>query len=290
MDNESWDWGGSQPVTNQDSNNEWGGWDTPQPVQSENWGTNNQGNWDNTASQGNWDNTAGQGNWGNTNQGNWDNTNNQGNWDNSNQGNWGTQASNSTYQNTYGNSIDPNTQNIPQQGSLDNDYWANEEARYNAQNPQPQKKEFNFSGKVIGLGLGVVCFVICICIVIFSSISVKPKTTNQGTSSRASSQVTAQSSVLSGSYVITEITDNIKLDYSAQAQSATGMISRMYKVLQNNQVLYCVQIGVPIGGNNVDLTYYCNYGVFSNLNVGDILLVSYMEVSKGYYTITDIAK
>lgn len=180
------------------------------------------------------------------------------------------------------------TTGYPNQGgsldSFDNqsDYWQQEEMEYQRQ--ESQKKEFNFSGKVIGVGIGVLCFLLCVIVTLFDSINIKPKQSINTVQS-------ASSALPDGSYILTEIPSSIRLDYSGVVYESPASIVKTSKVLQNNQILYNVQFMVYTNsGETLNLSYYCTYDVYSSLKVGDALNVRYQKVSDGYFSIVGITR
>lgn len=192
------------------------------------------------------------------------------------------------FDNSLNQGMNSTTEYQNQGGSLDSfdnnhsDYWQQEEMEYQKQDTQ--RKEFNFSAKIIGIGIGVLCFLLCVIVSVFDSINIKPKQSNN--------TVKSSSSVLpDDSYILTEIPNSISLDYSGVVYESSASIVKTSKVLQNNQILYSVQFMVYTNsGETLNLNYYCTYDVYSSLKVGDALNVKYQKVSDGYFSIVGITR
>ena len=157
--------------------------------------------------------------------------------------------------------------------------------------------------KSVGILLAVVLVFLAVIVMGISNINVKKKSNsssynntqnnvannNTVTETQAPTQVQNQGSVTSSDNLVA-LGNDVKIDYSSSNLFATGVISNMTRYLRGNQVVYCIDINMTIGGSSTVIYYYCGYNVYSQLKIGDIVTVEYQQVSDKCFTVCTIKK
>jgi len=89
---------------------------------------------------------------------------------------------------------------------------------------------------------------------------------------------------------LTEVASDEILDYAGDELKANGTIHNKVRYLQNNTIVYCIQISANIGGNQKLIPYYCGYNVYNSVTAVDEVQLSYKIVSRNTYSISTISK
>lgn len=87
-----------------------------------------------------------------------------------------------------------------------------------------------------------------------------------------------------------ELPADTQVDYSGSLYETQGTVHNKIKYLENSQVVYCVQINAKIGESSKLVNYYCGYNVYSSVEEGDTVSVSYQVVSDTCYSVNTISK
>lgn len=90
--------------------------------------------------------------------------------------------------------------------------------------------------------------------------------------------------------LLIEIPAETTLNYDGDVFTANGIVGAKQKYLYLNQVVYCVPITITIGDATQTVNYFCNYGSFSAVKEGDLVVVEYQQVADGYISVTAISK
>lgn len=99
-----------------------------------------------------------------------------------------------------------------------------------------------------------------------------------------------QEQQVKGNVALIKVPDTVQLDYSQEPLKANAVVQEKKTFLQGNQVLYCVSMQVSVGTAMRNIEYYCNYGSFVQVNVGDLLVVEYQIPQNGYISVVSISK
>lgn len=89
---------------------------------------------------------------------------------------------------------------------------------------------------------------------------------------------------------MTELPADTQIDYSGSLYETTGTVHNKIKYLEDSQVVYCIQVSAKIGDSSKLINYYCGYNVFSGVQEGDTVTVSYQVVSDTCYSVNTISK
>lgn len=115
----------------------------------------------------------------------------------------------------------------------------------------------------------------------------------------ASTQTQSQSEVVqkqesiyssSGTSSFVVIPDDMQINYNASIQTSQGTVSKLSRYLQNNQVVYCVEVSAVLGVSTTSVKYYCGYNTYRQLNVGDSVTVEYQQVSDTCFSVLTLRK
>ena len=158
-------------------------------------------------------------------------------------------------------------------------------------------RSFNFKYKTVGVFIAVVLVVI---VVLITAIDNRPRVSynnqvqqqNQALDISNSAEVGASNTATEATQGLglVDITNNTDLDYSGNAVTAQGVVSDLHKFLQNGQVIYRVDISLSVGVSSTVVYYYCNYNVYNQLSVGDVLNVNYQQVSDSCFSVNFISQ
>ena len=86
------------------------------------------------------------------------------------------------------------------------------------------------------------------------------------------------------------IPDDMQINYNASIQTSQGTVSKLSRYLQNNQVVYCVEVSAVLGVSTTSVKYYCGYNTYRQLNVGDSITVEYQQVSDTCFSVLTLRK
>lgn len=271
------------------------------------WGSSNNPDWNNTNSSGtasdSW-NVNASGNtsssWG---ESSWNVANNSGVGDNSS---WNVSNSEQSG-NDWGSSGTWQDSGKDWDNSEVNEDWGNTDNFYNGENqtqenisPVQEKpiKTFNLSHKQIGIVIAVVLVVASLVLLIIDNTKVQSKQPKQqkvstqqttGNSQPDRKSTTGGSSNTSGISMV-EIPENTDLDYESVLLEGTGTVTKKVKYLNNHQVVYCLVINIAVGSAQEVVTHFCSYDIYSSVNIGDLIKVTYQQVQSGYISVNKVTK
>lgn len=89
---------------------------------------------------------------------------------------------------------------------------------------------------------------------------------------------------------MTELPNDVAVDYSGDLFESSGTIHNKIKYLENSQVVYCLELKANIGDRSKLIKYYCGYNTFNSVDEGDTVKVSYQVVSDTCYSVNTISK
>lgn len=166
---------------------------------------------------------------------------------------------------------------------------------------EPQEeKQVNLGYKSVGAILAVCFVLVAIILLFFSNIHIKKK----DTSVQQGSQQTVQNTVASTEAVqqsttqavqqqtqskgvsLTEVGSDIKMTYNENILETSGVITSKKIFLTGKQLVYCIDINVV----GTAVSYYCNYGSYTSVSVGDTVNVKYQLVDDDYISVFEIAR
>lgn len=113
-------------------------------------------------------------------------------------------------------------------------------------------------------------------------------TQTQSHSGVVQKQENTYSSSGTSSFVV--IPDDMQINYNASIQTSQGTVSSLSRYLQNNQVVYCVEVNAVLGVSATSVKYYCGYNTYRQLNVGDSITVEYQQVSDTCFSVLTLRK
>lgn len=179
---------------------------------------------------------------------------------------------------------------IPQQSS--EEFWQNQAEPNNF----GQKKD-NLSTPILIVAFVIVCGIILAFVYFLLNIEVKKKPVQQNPAPAISQQVqqpTKQAqttpAVTNGSVSLMPLDDSVHIDYSGVIYESTGLVTGKLKYLQNNQVVYCIEVSIQAGATTQKIAYYCSYSTWSAVRDGDIVSVKYQQVSNNCFSVNEILK
>ena len=161
------------------------------------------------------------------------------------------------------------------------------------------------SYKVAGMIVAGVLIVLALIIFSLSKIEIKKKPTSTSTQSNKTevSQTSNQSetsvssnkedksiSANSDDITLLKIKNEDKLDYTVSELETTGVVSNKSCYLQENQVIYLLDISIGAGASYLDVKYYCPYDTYTSVNENDIVTVKYKQVSDSAFAVTSVHK
>lgn len=273
---------------------DWGSTPTGDTPQSEDiWNSTNQNNVENSNI------------WDSEQQDNWNDLGSQQDTVNNQQDIWGSQ-----YQGTF---IQQDTYNqsdfLPQDNITSQDYQNFDDSGDLTAQVQQQPVKFNFSPKKASLIIAGVLLTLALVLMVIDSIKISPKQnqqqpvqqtqqqdniTQQQTQSQPQSQPQtqqqSQSVTSQGSAVLVEVPDSMSVSYSGDIQEANGKVIDKKKYVQGHQILYCITINISFGSSSENVSYYCNYNSYNQVNVGDVVVISYQQVNDSYISVNAIQK
>lgn len=179
----------------------------------------------------------------------------------------------------------------PQQTS--EEFWQGqaEEPKFGS-NDKPK-----FSTPVLIISFVVVCGIVLALVYFLLNIELKKKPVAQTQAPAITQQVqqptnTQQATVPSngGNISLMPLDDSVHIDYSGVVYESTGLVTGKLKYLQNNQVVYCIEVSIQAGATTQKIAYYCSYSTWSAVRDGDIVSVKYQQVSNNCFSVNEILK
>lgn len=125
--------------------------------------------------------------------------------------------------------------------------------------------------------------------------STKSTTTNSATSVSSSSSKQTSSEkettkATSDTQSLVRIVNENKLDYTSVDLSSTGVVVSKECYLQDNQVVYLINITIGAGATVQTVRYYCTYASYNAVSKDDILTVKYKQVSSSAFAVISVSK
>lgn len=162
-----------------------------------------------------------------------------------------------------------------EEDSID-DYWAEQGGSSSDEPPSvnsnttrvkpPLKLPYIKLGyKMVGVIVAVVLLFMALIINGLSSMKVTRKV------QQPKAQVNSQSMQLN------YVSEDTVVDYSVPIKEVPGVVTSKSRYAVNGQVIYCLNI--LLAENNTNVKFFCNYGTYGNVGVGDSLLVRYQNVT-----------
>lgn len=188
------------------------------------------------------------------------------------------------------------TQSTFEQPVQEQDYWEQENQKYEEENQtlQSPKKEFNFGGIAVMFIILGVLFVLFLIFIGLARVKVTPKNKTQNTTAQVSvaTNTGQQTSTkqTSNAVSLTIVDDSIATESGNAVLSAAGVVTAKERYLQGSQLIYCINIGISESGENKDIKYYCSQDVYNSVKNGDILMVNYTQVSNKCFAVVNVQK
>lgn len=170
----------------------------------------------------------------------------------------------------------------------------------NENSGEGKKSSYKVAGAVVA---GVL---ILVALIIFGlskiEITKKPKSTAQvsktevsqtsetSVSSSKKDEVETTVSVNPDYIALVKIKSEDKLDYTVSELETTGVVSNKSCYLQDNQVIYLLDISIGAGASYLDVKYYCPYDTYSSVSLDDIVTVKYKQVSDSSFAVMSVHK
>lgn len=153
------------------------------------------------------------------------------------------------------------------------------------------------SHKVTGIVIAIALVVLALVVVALSSVRVKIKDTSDSvtTSTKGKEVVTTVTTVPSTTVVTTTgsslsvVTDESVFDYNAVDMNITGSVSSKVCYKQGSQLVYLINISTGLSSDS-SIKYYCAYSVYSSLQIGDRLSVTYKQVSDNVFSVVSVSR
>lgn len=189
-----------------------------------------------------------------------------------------------------------NIDEVPASNGSDSDF-ENEKVAPVSANP-------NYGYKTIGMIIACALLVVAVVLVIVSKVNITRKDTGSGnaptsqssqvshdTKSNTSGTDSKEQQTTGGSSLSLKIVpDSTSVDTSGEVMESEGTVTGLKRYLQDGQVIYCVDISMGVGMGTTVVHYYCGYNIFSELEVGNTLTVSYQKVSEECFSVNTISK
>lgn len=122
-----------------------------------------------------------------------------------------------------------------------------------------------------------------------SSIVVDESASSEESTATEDSSTSEPESSSSGLSLV-EIVAEEKLDYDSPEQQTTGVVSRKSCYLSGTQVVYCIEMQATMGTETKDVTYFCSYSVYSQVEEGDILNIAYKQTTTNTFALMSVSK
>lgn len=187
---------------------------------------------------------------------------------------------------------------IPEEDAfIEEDSYNDSDYQYSPDVPNSQDsdegKEVNLGYKTVGAILAGIFIVVAIVLICMSNIHIKKKPasntqTVQTTQNTSTTQASTEGSVVQNQNGVSliEVGSDVKMTYNENILETSGVITSKKIFLDKKQLLYC--IGINVVGNNIN--YYCNYGSYTSVSVGDQVTVKYQLVDDDYISVFEITR
>lgn len=81
-----------------------------------------------------------------------------------------------------------------------------------------------------------------------------------------------------------------KLDYSGNTVTTTGTVDDKKCYLQDNQIVYLLDLEISAGISSLSIKYYCPYDTYMSVDVNDLVTVNYKQVSESAFAVMSVTK
>lgn len=174
----------------------------------------------------------------------------------------------------------------PSQGS--NDSFKEEVPNTSGNNVALEEKNLSF--KTVGVLIAVALVVIAIVLLGVRRFSINKKTNvDTNTSTNVNEQPVADISQPIGGTTLKEVPSDTVINYNGNVLENEGSIHNKVKYLLDGQVIYCLEISIGMQ-NTQSIHYFCGYNVYDSVSIGDVVTVSYQQVSDTCYSVNTISK
>ena len=209
---------------------------------------------------------------------------------------WGTPSAsneNNAWPNTSSSSEPVNNNNWSETtddawGEVDDSKWDNASADSTSVQQEVQVQTNSASAKRLGsktlafavLGIGLA---IALVILFISKINInkKDETPTKSAAQQQGQQVATQYEV--GLKEVTGVSSNTEY-------TVNGSIYNKLYYATNNQVLCGIQIKIDFGSESEIWTYYCAYNIYKQVDIGDMVKVTYSKPNDNFIMIHGVSK
>lgn len=187
---------------------------------------------------------------------------------------------------------------IPEEDAfIEEDSYSDSDYQYSPDIPNQadngEEKEVNLGYKTVGAILAGIFIIVAIILICMNNIHIKKKPANntqtaQTTQATSTTQASTEVSVAQkqNGVSLIEVGSDVKMTYNENILETSGVITSKKIFLDKKQLLYC--IGINVVGNNIN--YYCNYGSYTSVSVGDQVTVKYQLVDDDYISVFEITR
>jgi len=144
-----------------------------------------------------------------------------------------------------------------------------------------ERRPIKFSYKMVAIIIAVAFILLAIILNVIGSIKPKSKPVQSNTT-----QTTVSTQASSDALTMNIVGDSVSIDYTAEVVSAVGVVSSKTKYAFNGQLVHCLNISTE----SKSLQYFCGYGAYKSIAVGDVVTVKYQQVSSGTVSVYDVRK
>lgn len=154
------------------------------------------------------------------------------------------------------------------------------------------------SHKVTGIIIAVFLIVVALLVMCLSKVRIKSKDANTTTTITNSTAVVT-TGAQSTTVVTTErttscdslniVNDESVYNYDTAEMQITGSVASKVCYQQGNQLVYLINISTGLSSDG-NVKYYCAYSVYSGLQVGDKLSITYKQVSDGVFSVISVSR
>lgn len=136
--------------------------------------------------------------------------------------------------------------------------------------------------KTVGVVIFITMIVLASIVFFFSQLKITKKV-EKGESSSTSPQVVDTNTGL----YLRFIDNGIKVDFSGEVKETQGVVTKLEEYLVGNQVVCHIEMK---GQKGKEFHYFSGYNVYSQLCVGDSIIIEYKEVSEKGVVVCTIRK
>ena len=155
------------------------------------------------------------------------------------------------------------------------------------------------SHKVTGIIIAVFLIMVALLVMCLSKVRIKSKDANTTTTITNSTAVVTTTETQSTMVVTTErttsgdslniVNDESVYNYDTAEMQITGSVASKVCYQQGNQLVYLINISTGLSSDG-NVKYYCAYSVYSGLQVGDKLSITYKQVSDGVFSVISVSR